>query len=57
MQLTAKILALLALGLTAIPPLIFMFHSIAETTMKALMIAGTILWFVAAPLWLKGGSD
>jgi hypothetical protein len=57
MQPAAKILSLIALGLTIVPPAMFMFHSLAESMMKALMIAGCILWFVVSPFSMKGGSE
>ena len=57
MQQAAKIIAPAALGLTLVPPVMFMFHSLAEVPMKALMGAGCVLWFVTARYWMKGGAE
>ena len=57
MKPAAKVLGLAALGLTIVPPLMFLFHSAGETAMKGLMIAGCVVWFVTAPVLMKGGSE
>ncbi len=57
MQPAARIFGFGALGLTIVPPLLFMFQSVAEPMMKSLMIAGCMLWFIFAPLFMKGGAD
>ena len=56
MRNAAKIIALLALLATAVPPLLFAFGLLGETAMKAVLLAATIAWFGAAPFWLKGGE-
>ena len=43
----------LALG----PAILFALGVLGDAPMKILMLAGTVLWFVAAPRWLKGGTD
>lgn len=53
----AKILGIVALGLTVIPPILNATASLGETTMKGLMLAGCILWFVTAPTFMKGGTE
>jgi hypothetical protein len=57
MQLAAKILAPLGLALTVVPPVLFAFHMIPAGPLKQLMLAGCALWFLAAPLWMKGGAE
>ena len=52
-----KLLGLVALALTIVPPFLFMTRSLAEATMKGIMLAGVALWFVAAPLGMKGGAE
>ncbi len=52
----AKILSLLALAGTIVPPALFMFKAIDASPMKLIMLAATVLWFAASPFWLKGGS-
>ena len=49
--------ALLALALTLGPAILFAAGWLGDMSMKILMLAGTVLWFVAAPRWLKGGTD
>jgi len=56
MKFTVKILGPLALALTVMPPLMFMFHSMAGPLMKNLMLAGCILWFATARFFMQGGA-
>ena len=57
MNTLAKILAPAALAGTIVPPVLFLFQAMSEGPMKAIMLLATILWFVFAPFWLKGGSQ
>lgn len=52
----ARLLGILALAGTLVPPLLFLFRAIGEGPMKALMLVSTLVWFVTAPLWMKGGD-
>lgn len=52
----AKVAGLLALAGTIVPPLMFLAQSISEGAMKVVMLLATVVWFVAAPSWLKGGD-
>lgn len=54
---TARILALFALVLSVGPAILFALGLLAEDTMKLALLVGTVLWFAAAPKWLKGGAD
>jgi len=56
MKATARVLGLLALILTIAPALFNATGILSEAAMKALMLAGTILWFATAPFWLKAGD-
>ena len=56
MKLVVRLIGLVALGLTVIPAALFAAGQIEEASMKTSMIVGTVLWFAAAPLWLKGGE-
>jgi len=49
----ARIFAYLALGLTVIPSIAVMMGSLSHATHLALMTAGMVLWFIAAPVWMK----
>lgn len=53
----AKILAPLALAATILPPVLFLFKALPEGPMKATMLVATVVWFVFAPHWMKGGSQ
>jgi hypothetical protein len=50
MKIPALIASLVALALTIVPPVLFLSGSLADGSMKSLMLAGTILWFIAWPL-------
>ena len=51
-----SILGPLALVLTLLPPILFISEVMSDATVKALMLAGCGLWFVAAPGFLSGGD-
>ena len=53
----AKILGIVALGLTVIPPILNATTVLGGPTMKGLMLAGCVLWFVTAPTFMKGGTQ
>ena len=57
MRTAAKYCALLALGATLVPPVLFAFALMSEIPMKTVMLSATLLWFAAAPFWLKGGES
>lgn len=52
----AKILGLLSLAGTIVPPVLFLTQTLSEGTMKLVMLLSTVVWFVTAPLWMKGGD-
>jgi hypothetical protein len=56
MQMSLKILGLIALGLTVVPPILFLMGAIALPLMKGVMLGGCVLWFATAPFFMKGGS-
>lgn len=57
MNTIAKVVGPLALGATVIPPLLFLLKMMSEPTMKGIMLAAALAWFIFAPLWLKGGEE
>lgn len=57
MQNTLKILGLIALGLTIIPPALFFAGSVTLPTVKWVMAVGCLLWFGTAPFFMKAGSE
>ena len=55
MKILAPILAVVALCLTVIPSILVFNNAIEFDLHKKLMAAGTILWFITAPLWFRKG--
>jgi len=55
MHTLARIVAPLAIAATLIAPAFFSAGALGEEPMKAMLLAATIAWFVAAPIWMKGG--
>ena len=56
MKILVTILAIIALGLTIIPSILVFTGSMELDMHKHLMTAGTILWFVSAPIWFRKKS-
>ncbi|MCF7734435.1 MAG: hypothetical protein K9M98_13040 [Cephaloticoccus sp.] len=52
-----RVLALAALLLTVLPAALFAAGYVEDHVMKVTMLVGTVLWFTAAPQWLRGGND
>jgi hypothetical protein len=48
-----KFLGLAALAGTIVPPALFMLKIIPLDAVKTVMLISTIVWFAAAPFWLK----
>lgn len=46
------IVSFLGLALVIVPPLAYLFDTIDKGAMTSLMLLGTIVWFVSAPLWM-----
>ncbi len=57
MNAIAKVLAPLALAATLLPPLLYLFKTMSEGSMKLTMLVAAIVWFASAPFWMKGGSE
>jgi hypothetical protein len=50
----ARIVGLLALAGTIVPPALFMMHWLESTAMmQGIMLCSAVAWFVAAPWWMK----
>lgn len=56
MKSLAKPLALLALAGTLLPPVLYLFRAMGEGPMKLTLLVAALVWFAAAPFWLKGGE-
>lgn len=48
-----KIIGRAGLLLTILPSILFVFGSIELSTMKGIMIIGTLMWLIAAPIVQK----
>jgi len=53
MTLVITILARLGLVLTILPPILFLFDGLSLNSAKWVMLLGTILWLIAAPVLQK----
>ena len=53
---TAKLIGPLALVGTIVPPVLFAFRLLDPAPMKWSMFLAAVLWFTAAPFWLRGGE-
>lgn len=53
MKIVLMILSFIGLGLTVVPAFLVFAGTIEWETHANLMMAGTILWFITAPFWMK----
>ncbi len=51
-----KVLSYLGLGLTVVPAFFVFYGQISWSTHAQLMMAGTLLWFLTAPFWIRKRS-
>ena len=50
----AKLIGLLSLAGTIVPPLLFTFHVMPSLELvKSSMFVSTIAWLITAPMWMK----
>lgn len=49
----AKPVSWTSLLLIVVPPVLFFNDSMAQPLMNQVMLAGTVIWFVSASLWMK----
>lgn len=49
----AKPVSWLSLLLIVVPPILFFTGSIQQPLMNQLLLAGTVIWFISASLWMK----
>ena len=50
----SKPISWVSLMLIVVPPVLYFTDSITADMMNLLLLAGTIIWFVTAPLWMRG---
>ncbi len=53
MKKTMFVLSLIGLVLTAMPAVLVFLNLLSWQTHANLMLLGTVLWFVAAPWWMR----
>lgn len=53
----AKVLGLLSLAGTIVPPVLFLTKTLALEPMKLIMLIAMIGWFITAPLWMKSDEQ
>jgi len=47
-----RIAALIALAALIVAPVAFFYRAATLDTAKTIMLAATVVWFIAAPVWL-----
>ena len=57
MRLAAQIASWVALAGTIVPALLFFSDRLDLDHVKTWMLAATVLWFVATPLWMERKRD
>ena len=57
MRTAAKVVSALALAGTIAPAILFFTGAIALEPMKAWMLAATVVWFAATPLWMDRSAE
>jgi len=50
----SKPISWVSLMLIVVPPVLYFNKAVTLDMMNVLMLAGTIIWFVTAPLWMRG---
>lgn len=48
-----KLVSLVALATTILPCLLYFVGVIGHDTVKSLALMGTIVWFIATPMWMS----
>lgn len=49
----AKPVSWASLALIVVPPILFFNGSLSQAAMNQFLLAGTVIWFVTALLWMK----
>ncbi|MGB7324524.1 MAG: hypothetical protein WBD31_06615 [Rubripirellula sp.] len=53
MNMTAKLVSLVALGAVTLPCVLYFAGAISLDMVKWTALAGTIVWFLATPVWMS----
>lgn len=53
MKMLATICGLAALAGTIVPPALFLMKALPLEVVKQAMLVSTVVWFAAAPFWMK----
>ncbi|PCF93815.1 hypothetical protein [Vreelandella nigrificans] len=52
MRALLQVVSLLMLVLTVIFPMLYLFDAVSEATLKGAILAISVVWFLATPLWM-----
>lgn len=52
-----KIVSLVGLAATVVPCLLYFVGAISHDAVKLLALIGTIVWFIATPLWMSRKAE
>ncbi|MCM2370420.1 hypothetical protein [Aporhodopirellula aestuarii] len=52
MNLALKIVSAVAIALVTIPSVLYFTGTMAPETVKTIALVGTVVWFIATPLWM-----
>ena len=47
----------IGLALVLIPACLYLAGSTGKSQMQTLMLIGTVVWFITAPLWMRNNSE
>jgi hypothetical protein len=53
MKKTARVVAMLALAVTILPPLLFFADRLSLADTKGWMLGAMVVWYLSAPLWIQ----
>lgn len=60
MRFVLGLISWVALAVVTLPPFLYLSESLELGMVKALMLGGTVVWFMATPFWMgrkDGNSD
>jgi len=54
-----SLISWVALAVVTLPPFLYLFETLELRVVKALMLGGTVVWFMTTPFWMgrKGGNS
>lgn len=52
MRILIPLVSIIGLALVIVPACLYLADAVDKPRMQSLMLVGTVLWFVSAPLWM-----